>query len=109
MPNDLYNSLNQNQNSGQNVTNRFIEFVNGMRGKNPNQILNDLVSSGRVSQAQLNQVQRQAQQMEHVFTAAKKCSKCKSLSSPLELGEKGREWSSAQRLAIFLYSTVATV
>lgn len=72
MPNDLYNSLNQNQNSGQNVTNRFIEFVNGMRGKNPNQILNDLVSSGRVSQAQLNQVQRQAQQMEHVFTAAKK-------------------------------------
>lgn len=42
----------------------FQQFMNQMKGQNPNQIINNLVQSGKVSQQQLNQAQQQAQQME---------------------------------------------
>ena len=38
-----------------------------MRGQDPNALLNQLVSSGQVSQAQLNQAQQMAQQMQGAF------------------------------------------
>ncbi len=41
---------------------QFPQFVEQMRGKDPNQVLNDLMTSGRVSQAQLNEAQRLANQ-----------------------------------------------
>ena len=39
----------------------FQQFMTQMRGKDPNAILNELVSSGRINQQQLNAVQQQAQ------------------------------------------------
>lgn len=50
----------------------FQSFMQSMRGKDPNQILNQMISSGRISQQQLNQVQMQAKQMESQFEGFKK-------------------------------------
>ena len=50
-----------------NILQQFQSFMNEMRGKDPNQILNEMVSSGKVSQQQLDQAQRQAQQMAAMF------------------------------------------
>lgn len=46
---------------------QFQNFMQSMQGKNPQAMLNDLVSSGRVSQEQLNAAQQQAQQLANVF------------------------------------------
>lgn len=61
MANSVFMALNgQNQ---PNIQQNFIQFMNQMRGKNPNQIINELVSSGQISQEQLNEAQQRAQQM----------------------------------------------
>lgn len=53
---------------GQNpMLQNFQRFMQQMQGKDPNQIIQQMVSSGRISQAQLDQAQRQAQQMESLF------------------------------------------
>ena len=65
MANPVYNALNENKQP--NMLQQFQQFMNAMQGRDPNQILNELVSSGRVSQAQLDQAQRQAQQMAAMF------------------------------------------
>ena len=64
MPNALFNALGNPQN---NMVQQFTQFMQSMRGRDPNQMINELVSSGRVSQEQLNQVQNQARQMEGMF------------------------------------------
>lgn len=46
---------------------QFPQFMTNMRGKNPQQILNNLMSSGRVTQQQLNQAQQMARQMQPQF------------------------------------------
>ena len=42
-------------------------FMQQMRGKDPNAIINEKVSSGELTQAQLDQIQKQAQQMQGMF------------------------------------------
>lgn len=42
---------------------QFPQFMQQMRGQDPQQLLNQLVQSGRVNQQQLNQAQQMAQQM----------------------------------------------
>lgn len=49
----------------------FVQFMNLMKGKNPNEILNNLVNSGKVSQQQLNIAQQKAKQMSGVFDCFK--------------------------------------
>lgn len=49
----------------------FVQFMNSMKGKNPNEILNNLVSSGKVSQQQLNIAQQRAKQMSGFFDGFK--------------------------------------
>lgn len=49
----------------------FQQFMQSMRGQDPNQILNQMISSGRITQQQLNQVQMQAKQMESQFDGFK--------------------------------------
>lgn len=71
MANPLYNTLN-NGNQQPNMLQQFQQFMNQMQGRDPNQILNELVSSGKVSQAQLDQAQRQAQQMASTFEPLRK-------------------------------------
>lgn len=65
MANPLFQALNGNQQP--NMLQQFQNFMNQMQGKDPNAMIHDLVSSGRVSQAQLDQAQRQAQQMASVL------------------------------------------
>ena len=50
-----------------NMMQQFQQFMNQMRGKDPNAMIQELVSSGRVSQQQLDQAQRQTQQIANTF------------------------------------------
>ena len=50
-----------------NMMQQFQQFMNQMKGKDPNAMIQEMVSSGRISQDQLNQVQKQAQQMQGMF------------------------------------------
>ena len=50
-----------------NMIRQFQQFMNQMRGKDPNAMIQELVSSGQVSQQQLDQAQRQAQQIANTF------------------------------------------
>lgn len=65
MPNPVFNALGGNQQP--NMMQQFQQFMNQMKGQDPNKILNDLVSSGKVSQQQLDAAQKQAQQMKSMF------------------------------------------
>ena len=65
MPNPIFTALNGNQQP--NMMQQFQAFMQQMRGHDPNALLNQLVSSGQVSQAQLNQAQQMAQQMQGAF------------------------------------------
>ena len=50
-----------------NMMQQFQAFMNQMKGKDPNSMIQELVSSGQVSQQQLDQAQKQAQQMAGMF------------------------------------------
>ena len=50
-----------------NMMQQFQRFMNEMQGKDPNAMIQELVSSGRVSQQQLDAAQKQAQQMQGMF------------------------------------------
>lgn len=65
MSNPIFQALGgQGQNP---MLQNFQRFMQQMQGKDPNQIIQQMVSSGRISQAQLDQAQRQAQQMKSLF------------------------------------------
>lgn len=65
MSNPIFQALGgQGQNP---MLQNFQRFMQQMQGKDPNQIIQQMVSSGRISQAQLDQAQWQAQQMESLF------------------------------------------
>ena len=65
MPNNLYQQMQGQQ--GNPLEQNFLNFMNQMRGQNPTQIINQLVSSGRVTQQQLNAVQQRAGQIGNMF------------------------------------------
>lgn len=52
--------------------NMFVQFMNQMKGQDPNQLINNFVSSGKITQQQLNQVQQQAKQLEGQFDQFRK-------------------------------------
>lgn len=69
MPNPLYSVLGGgNQNP---MIQQFTQFMNQMKGKDPNAIINEMVSSGKLTQEQLNQAQQQAQQMQGMFNSVR--------------------------------------
>ena len=49
----------------------FPQFMNQMKGKDPQQILNQMLSSGQVNQQQLDQAQKMAQQMQEQLNGFK--------------------------------------
>ena len=63
--NPFYQAMGGNRQP--NLKQQFHQFMNQMRGKDPNAMIQELVSSGRVSQQQLDQAQKQAQQMQGMF------------------------------------------
>jgi len=50
-----------------NFFNSFIQFMNQNKGQNPNDMINNIITSGRISQQQLNEAQAKAQQMAGMF------------------------------------------
>lgn len=69
MPNPFFNAMGGSQH--QPMMRQFKQFMDQMRGKDPNAMINELVQSGRITQEQLNHVQRQAQQMQGMFEGMK--------------------------------------
>lgn len=63
--NPLFNALGNNQVSG------FMNFMQQFKGQNPRQIIDNMISSGRLTQDQLQQVQQKAHQMESQFESMK--------------------------------------
>lgn len=63
--NPFFSAMGGSQQS--NMMQQFQQFMSQMKGKDPNAVINELVSSGKLSQAQLDQAQKQAQKMQGVF------------------------------------------
>ena len=63
--NPFFQAMGGNQQP--NIMQQFQSFMQQMRGKDPNAMIQELVSSGRVSQQQLDTAQKQAQQMQGMF------------------------------------------
>ena len=62
MPNSIYNDLNKGNAAQNNIISRIQQFKNAFSG-DPKQIIQGMVNSGRISQAQLNQYAQQADQI----------------------------------------------
>lgn len=60
--NQLFGALN-----GNSMNQQFIQFMNQMKGKDPNAMIQEMVSSGRITQEQLNAAQQKARQMQGMF------------------------------------------
>lgn len=70
MANPFFKAMGGNQaasNPMMNMAQQFRQFMQQMQGRDPNQMLSELISSGKVSQEQLNQAQQQARQMSGMF------------------------------------------
>lgn len=50
------------------MQNGFIQFLQQNKGKNPNQILQEMMGSGQISQQQLNMAQAMAKRLEQQFS-----------------------------------------
>ena len=66
MNNPIFEAMNRNNNQN-NIINQFQRFRQEMNGKNPNEEIQKLLQSGRISQNELNQAQQMAQQMQGLF------------------------------------------
>lgn len=66
MPNPIFQVLGGGNNQS-NMMQQFQQFMNQMKGKDPNAMIQEMVSSGRISQQQLDAAQKQAQQMQGMF------------------------------------------
>ena len=66
MANPFYNESKANAGAPD-----FIKFMQNMKGKDPNQIISNMVSSGQISQQQLNIVQQKAKQFSGLFDGFK--------------------------------------
>ena len=64
MSNPLFKALGGNQ---PNMMSDFQRFMQQMQGINPQQEINRLLQSGRITQQQLNEAQIKAQQMMGMF------------------------------------------
>ena len=66
MPNNVYQQLNNNPNNfqfSQNLVNQFNEFKKGLQG-DPQQMVQQLLQSGRMSQSQYNTLRQMATQFQ---------------------------------------------
>lgn len=54
------------------LQNQFNAFMQQMKGKDPNVLLNQLVSSGQVSQEQINNAHKQVENLKGQFENMKK-------------------------------------
>ena len=59
------------QGSPVNMMQAFQQFMQQNQGKNPNEMIQQMLSSGRLNQQQLNQAQQMAKQMEGPLSGLK--------------------------------------
>lgn len=59
-------------NNNQPMAQAFQQFMNQMRGQDPQKIIDNMIRSGQITQPQLNMIQRQAKQMESEFEGFKR-------------------------------------
>lgn len=64
MPNELYNRLGGGLNNP--MLNRLLEFKKTVNG-NPQEIVQNMLNSGKITQAQINQYAQQANQIYDAF------------------------------------------
>ena len=68
MGNPLFNLLGGKYNNGSgNMLQQFQQFKKQMQGVNPQEEVQKLLQSGKISQAQLDKAQQMAQQMQGLF------------------------------------------
>ena len=70
MANPLFNALNGGNRPGNgagNMLQQFQQFRQRMQGVNPQEEVQKLLQSGKISQAQLDKAQQMAQQMQGLF------------------------------------------
>ena len=68
MGNPLFNLLGGKNNNGPgNMLQQFQQFKKQMQGVNPQEEVQKLLQSGKISQAQLDKAQQMAQQMQGLF------------------------------------------
>lgn len=70
MSNPLFNILNGGNRPGNgagNMLQQFQQFKQKMQGVNPQEEVQKLLQSGRISQVQLDKAQQMAQQMQGLF------------------------------------------
>lgn len=68
MGNPLFNLLNGGRNNGPgNMIQQFQQFKKQMQGVDPQEEVQKLLQSGKISQEQLNKAQQMAQQMQGLF------------------------------------------
>lgn len=65
MPNPLYNEMQKN--TPNQLETVFERFMNQFKGQNPTAIINQMVQSGQISQAQLNVAQDRARRLGSMF------------------------------------------
>ena len=54
------------------LQNQFNIFMQQMKGRDPNELLNQLISSGKVSQEQINNAHKQVENLKGQFENMKK-------------------------------------
>lgn len=67
MSNPLFNLLGGRNNGPGNIMQQFQQFKKQMQGVNPQEEVQKLLQSGKISQEQLNKTQQMAQQMQGLF------------------------------------------
>lgn len=68
MSNPLFNLLGGGKNNGPwNMLQQFQQFKKQMQGVNPQEEVQKLLQSGKISQSQLDKAQQMAQQMQGLF------------------------------------------
>lgn len=65
MSNPFFNAMGGNKQP--NMMQQFQQFMNQMKGKDPNAVIQDMMQSGKITQDQYNQARQQAQQMQGMF------------------------------------------
>lgn len=62
--NPIFQQMQGSQKGPMGMMDAFPKFMNQFQGKNPSEMIRQLVSSGKISQGQLDQAQKMAQQMQ---------------------------------------------
>jgi ribosomal protein L16/L10AE len=65
MSNPLFNQFNQN--IPMSMVQQFNQFRQQMQGVNPQNMVMDMLQSGKINQQQLNQAQQMAQKMQYLL------------------------------------------